>query len=100
MKNSFLTSALVLGSLSFAYATEPIISLSESVNTVLQDEFKEIKIKEVPHEIIDAVHSNFYKAKIDKAYINEGREYKLEIIIEGEAKIFYADASGKWTDEY
>ncbi|CDF79028.1 conserved hypothetical protein (DUF2874) [Formosa agariphila KMM 3901] len=98
MKNVFLTlvfAAVVLSNMSF-YAASPVVLKFEDGVFVLQDEYKEIKVTELPKAVTDAVATDFSKATIAKAYVNEAMEYKLELTMDGTMETVHVDAKGNW----
>jgi len=44
-------------------------------------EFKEIKLEELPKAVLATVSENFEGATIAKAYVNEKQEYKVEVAL-------------------
>ncbi|MDW5288311.1 hypothetical protein [Formosa sp. PL04] len=101
MRNLFLTLAVatvVICNMSF-YAASPTVVAFENGIFVLQDEYKEIKVSELPTVITDAVSADFSEATISKAYVNELKEYKLELTMDGVIKTVYTDAAGKWINK-
>lgn len=117
MKKSILTVAILLGSLStFAQkataqtattakteevaktAGETSAQTGAAVKTeqATQEEFKEIKAEEVPAPVNEALKKAFPTAILEKAYINEKKEYKLEVKVGEKTGALYADATGKW----
>ncbi|MFB9052415.1 hypothetical protein ACFFVB_04920 [Formosa undariae] len=101
MRNIFLTlafTALVFSNISF-YAASPVHLTFEDGAFVLQEEFKEIKVTELPSAVQEAVTVDFPKATILKAYMNEVNEYKLDLSMSGTIETVYADATGKWINK-
>jgi len=66
-------------------------SMVQSVN--IQDEYKEVDA--VPAAIKTALDEAYPGVKLDKAYVNEKKEYKIEITVRGEKSTVYTDATGK-----
>jgi protein-disulfide isomerase len=99
MKNLVLVLALSLGSLSaFAQDKEEAQTVATEV-VVAQDEFSEIAASELPEAVTAAVAKNYPTAKIDKAYANEAKQYKLEVSLEdGTSGTLYADENGNWIE--
>lgn len=94
MKKVILTAVL-------AFATVTTFATTESNPTttctvVLQEEFKELAVEELPSPVQEAVKKDFKDAKIEKAYVNESKEFKLELIVSGASQTVYADANGNW----
>lgn len=64
-----------------------------------QGEFSEVAAEEVPESVTAAVSKNYPTASIDKAYVNDANQYKLEVSLEdGTAGTLYADENGNWIE--
>ena len=115
MKKLILSAAIVLSSLStFAQATsdskieatttEPkeavaVEAKSETVVTKAvptQEEYTAIVATEVPAPVHAALEVAHPGAVVTDAYVNEAKEYKLEVTVEDEKATLYADAEGNW----
>ena len=99
MKKLILSVAIALGSF-YTFAT-PTISNSEVILNsqkivFVQEEFKEIKNEELPEAVKTALKTSYPDAKLDKAYVNSNKEYKLEITVVDQKATVYADANGNW----
>ena len=94
MKKLVFVLALSLGSFT-AFAQD-----AESVQEeATQDGFNEVAADELPEAVTAAVSKNYPTASIDKAYVNEEKQYKLEVSLEdGTAGTLYADESGNWIE--
>ncbi len=67
--------------------------------TESQNDFSEVAPDELPESVTDAVSKNYPTASIDKAYVNEANQYKLEVSLEdGTAGTLYADENGNWIE--
>ncbi|MFH6603366.1 hypothetical protein ACEZ3G_07755 [Maribacter algicola] len=99
MKKLVFVLALSLGSLTaFAQDTEEVQAEATEVVTA-QDDFSEIAAEELPEAVTAAVSKNYPTAKIDKAYVNEEKQYKLEVSLEdGTSGTLYADENGNWIE--
>ncbi|MFI2741359.1 hypothetical protein ACG2LH_01355 [Zhouia sp. PK063] len=95
MKKLVLAAVIALGSLS-TYATTTVQSTTTNIVAVQQDEFKEIKADEVPQAVKDALEKDFPGAQIDKAYVNESKQYKIEVSASGASTTLYANEKGEW----
>lgn len=95
MKKLILSAAIIFGSLSI-YATTT--SNVEPVKTIVnfQSEYKEIKAEEVPEAVTKALETAYPGAKLEKAFVNEKKEYKLEIAVGDQKATVYSDANGNW----
>jgi hypothetical protein len=95
MKKLMMSAAIVLGSLSTIAATAATINPTVKSVTIA-DEFTVIKMEEVPVAVTAALKKAYPTAVITKAYINEKKEYKLDITVGEKASSLFADANGKW----
>lgn len=92
MKKLILSAAILLGGLSMQAGNVALTSsMVQSVN--IQDEYKEVDA--VPAAIKTALDEAYPGVKLDKAYVNEKKEYKIEITVRGEKSTVYTDATGK-----
>lgn len=92
MKKLILSAAILLGGLSMQAGNVAVTSsMVQSVN--IQDEYKEVDA--VPAAIKTALDEAYPGVKLDKAYINDKKEYKIEITVRGEKSTVYTDATGK-----
>ncbi|MGJ5640629.1 hypothetical protein [Formosa sp. S-31] len=100
MKNIVLASALVLGgAASYANPSQTIFFHDGIMDEIFQEEFSEITINNLPVSILEAVQKDFTGADIDQAYVNELKEYKLELSLDGVVKVVYADQNGNWINK-
>ncbi|NRS90290.1 hypothetical protein HNQ02_003228 [Flavobacterium sp. 7E] len=95
MKKLILSAAVLLGSLSTFAAIVPIQNSVEKIITIA-DEYTEIKIEELPAAVTDALKAAYPDAVINKAYVNENKEYKLDVTIGDKESSLFADANGNW----
>ena len=64
-----------------------------------QDDFTEVTAEELPESVTAAVGKNYPTASIDQAYVNEAKQYKLEVSLEdGTSGTLYADENGNWIE--
>ena len=98
MKKVIFVFALALGSMTaFAQNTENVEAAAAEV--VAQDDFSEIAADELPEAVTAAVAKNYPTATIDKAFVNEAKQFKLEVSLEdGSSGTLYADESGNWIE--
>jgi len=94
MKKLILSAVIVLGSFSTFATTLPISN--NQINVRVQDGYKEIKAEEVPDAVKTALKTSYPDAAIEKAYVNEKKEYKLDIAVGDQKATVYADATGNW----
>lgn len=99
MKKIVFILALSLGSLT-AFAQDTAETQANASEVVAaQDDFSEIATSELPEAVTAAVSKNYPTATIDKAYVNESKQYKLEVSLEdGTSGTLYADESGNWIE--
>ncbi|MCL8008750.1 hypothetical protein M8845_15075 [Gelidibacter japonicus] len=99
MKKIVLTVAIVLGGLSTYATTAFPMNQTEKFELVAQEEFKEIKAETLPQAVKDALAKDFQTATLNKAYVNDKQEYKLEITLDGAASTVFADKDGNWIEK-
>lgn len=91
MKKLILSAVILLGGLSMQAGNVAVTSsMVQSVN--FQDDYKEIDA--VPAAIKTALDNAYPGVKLDKAYVNAKKEYKIDIIVRGEKSTVYTDATG------
>ncbi|MDO6515805.1 hypothetical protein [Zobellia uliginosa] len=100
MKKIFITAVLALGSLSaFAQEESTAVEAAATEAAATQDDFSEVSADELPEAVTAAVAKNYPTASIDKAYVNEAKQFKLEVSLEdGTAGTLYADENGNWIE--
>jgi len=101
MKKLMLVALMGFGTMT-AFAQEVESSVEEvatEVAATAQDDFTETEVAELPEAVTAAVAKNYPTATIDKAFINEEKQYKLEVSLEdGTSGTLYADAEGNWIE--
>lgn len=91
MKKLILSAAILLGGLSMqAGVIDMNNTITQSVN--IQDEYKEVDA--VPAAIKTSLDNAYPGVKLEKAYVNDKKEYKIEVTVRGEKSIVYTDATG------
>ena len=91
MKKLILSAAIILGSLSIQASTlSTTDSTTQSMN--IQDEYKEVD--SVPAAIKTALDNAYPGVKLEKAYVNDKKEYKIDIIVREVKSTVYTDAKG------
>lgn len=98
MKKVLLSAAIVLGGLSSFTASAFTMNNLDEVVIVNQQEFKEINVNDLPQAVKDALAADFENATLDKAYVNDKEQYKLDISVEGMSSTVYADKDGNWIE--
>ena len=96
-----VTVAIFTGGISNAvFANENINNNSDPIVTVIMsDDFKEISIKELPENVVNAILKDFTKAKVAKVYVNGSEQYKIELVVDDAKSVVYADKEGTWLKE-
>lgn len=98
MKKLVIASALLLGGFS-SFAETPVVFHDGIMESVMLEEYTEIKVSELPQAVQDAFKKDFPEATIDKAYVNESKTYKLEVTTTDLSTTLYATENGEWIDE-
>lgn len=98
MKKLMLVAVMAFGSMT-AFAQDVATAENVESEVVAQEEFTEIELTDLPEAVSAAVVKNYPTSKIDKAYVNESAQYKLEVSLEDGTKgTLYADAEGNWIE--
>ncbi|MCX2681024.1 hypothetical protein OOZ15_13810 [Galbibacter sp. EGI 63066] len=100
MKKLVLVSAIALGSFA-SFAATPVIfhdGIAEDIY-MIQEEYVEIEIAEVPQAITDKLAADYPGAELTKAYKNEASEYKLEVAVGEQTATLYANENGEWIEK-
>lgn len=99
MKTLILTAALTLGSM-ICFAQEKETTTSEPSSTQTsqetQESFTEIKLEETPEVVIKALKKAYPNAVLDKVFVNDNKDYKLQITVADKQGLLYCDANGNW----
>ncbi|WP_417444370.1 hypothetical protein [Joostella sp.] len=98
MKKIVLVAAMALGSLT-AFAAVPATANNDVKVVVMQDDYKEIAVTELPTAIQDALKADYPGATITKAFVNEEKTYKLEVAMGDQTGNLYANESGEWIEQ-
>lgn len=94
MKKLILSAAVLLGTIN-TFAAEDKEFFSSNNIEIVQDEFTEIEMDAVPDTVKATIANSFTDAKIEKAYSNENKEYKLEVSMGEKTYTIYTDAEGQ-----
>ncbi|WP_224485081.1 PepSY-like domain-containing protein [Robertkochia aurantiaca] len=101
MKKLVLVSAVALGGF-VSFAATPVVfhdGIAEDIYEdvyMVQEEYTEVSVDEVPQAVKDALANDFPGAEIAKAHKNEANEYKLEVTMGEETATLYANENGEW----
>jgi len=90
MKKLILSAAIVLGGLSMQAGNTVVTNSISIIN--IQDEYKEIDA--VPAAIKTSLDNSYPGVKLEKAYVNAKKEYKLEISVRDVKSVVYTDEKG------
>ncbi len=101
MKKLMLVAVMSLGTMT-AFAQEAETEVEEvatEATAEVQDDFSEVAAAELPEAVTAAVSKNYPTATINKAFVNEAQQFKLEVSLEdGTSGTLYADAEGNWIE--
>ncbi|MEP6806166.1 MAG: hypothetical protein ABI892_16690 [Flavobacterium sp.] len=95
MKKLILSVAVILGSLSI-YASTATTQEQTKVAVSVQAEYTEVSAEAVPPAIKTALQTAYPGAKLVKAFVNEKKEYKLEISVGDQKATVFSDVNGNW----
>lgn len=91
MKKLILSAAILLGGMSI-HAENAVLTNTAIVSVNYQDDYKEVDA--VPAAIKKSLDEAYPGVKLDKAFVNSKKEYKIEVTVRGEKSIVYTDATG------
>ncbi|MBS7256502.1 hypothetical protein [Flavobacterium branchiicola] len=95
MKKLALATAIVLGTMSIS-ATAETTPNKVKMSISAQTEYTEVTTDAVPAAVKTALQTAYPGAKLDKAFVNEKKEYKLEISVKDQKATVYSDVNGNW----
>lgn len=95
MKKLAISAAILLGCLSIPAIAEITPNKVETTVSV-QTEYTEISTDIVPAAVKTALQTAYPNAKLVKAYINDKKEYKLDISVGDQKATVYSDVNGNW----
>ncbi|WP_405412359.1 hypothetical protein [Maribacter sp. Asnod1-A12] len=97
MKKLVFATALAIGSLTIGTAATPIIFHDGIMEDVFLQDYTEIAASDLPAPIVNALATDYAGAMLNKAYVDDDNNYKLEISSQdGASAVVYADAEGNW----
>ena len=98
MKKLILSVALLLGSfVTFAQQDAKTVAQSATEKAKpTQDKYKEVKAEEIPKAVSESLAKAYPEAKVATAYVNDKKEYKLDIAVGDQKATVFADATGNW----
>lgn len=95
MKKLILSAIVVLGTLSM-HANVLTVSPNTKATVTIQSEYTEVTVDAVPAPVKTALQTAYPGAKLDKAFVNDKKEYKLEISVGDQKATVYSDVNGNW----
>ncbi|KDN55127.1 hypothetical protein [Flavobacterium seoulense] len=96
MKKLILSAAIVLGSLTAINAQTQTETTATTTEQTTQEQYTEIKSEDVPTAVTEALKKDYPDALVSKAYVNDKKEYKLEITVKDQSATVFADVDGNW----
>lgn len=95
MKKVIVLALVFLGSFS---SHAKVISSENCFKSMVnvQNEYTEVALDAVPANVKTALTTAYPGAKLDKAYVNEKKEYKLEISVGDQKATVFSDVNGNW----
>ncbi|MDQ1167746.1 hypothetical protein [Flavobacterium sp. SORGH_AS_0622] len=95
MKKLMLSAVILFGTMSIHANVLPV---SEDSNTtvLVQSEYTEVAADAVPAAVKTALQTAYPGAKLEKAFVNEKKEYKLDISVGDQKATVYSDVNGNW----
>lgn len=95
MKKLILSAMVLFGTLS-VHADVLHDSRNDKATVAIQSEYTEVTVDAVPAAVKTALQTAYPGAKLDKAFVNEKKEYKLEISVGDQKATVYSDVNGNW----
>ena len=86
-----LTASIVLGCITI-YANGHL----NSENLNIQSKYSEINVNAVPPTVKAALETAYSGTRLTKAYVNQKKEYKLELSVGNQKATVYTDVYGNW----
>lgn len=90
-----ILAAIVLGSMSI-YAYKMTTPKMENITVSIQTEYTEVTADAVPAAVKTALQTAYPGAKLVKAWVNEKKDYKLEISVGDQKATVFSDVNGNW----
>lgn len=67
--------------------------------TTIPEGYTEVKLEEVPSAVTASLKKSVPEAKLVSAYINDKKQYKLQVEVGDKVGSLDADANGKWINQ-
>lgn len=97
MKKLILSVAVLVASVTFVPTANAQTQDAQAKTGQEQEaQYKEIQVSEVPSAITDALMKAYPTAILHKAAIGTAKDYQLEVEVEGQRGLLFADANGNW----
>ncbi len=105
MKKLILSAGIILASLTgFAQTAAPVATttMAKAEKTVKaavlpsQEKFTEIKTEETPDAVVKALKKDYPNAVVSKVYVNEKKDYKIDLTVDDQKTTVYTDVNGYW----
>ncbi len=72
------------------------VSRDTKATVTIQTEYTEVTVDAVPAAVKTALQTAYPGAKLEKAFVNDKKEYKLEISVGDQKATVYSDVNGNW----
>ncbi|MDO5608986.1 MAG: hypothetical protein Q4G08_11085 [Capnocytophaga sp.] len=96
MKKTLFMGLLAVGTLT-AFAQNQETKNNETNIVLVQGEYKEIEKDKLPEAVVKAFEHSYQGATIDKVFVNDKEEYKIEATdSQSTAFVVFADKDGNW----
>lgn len=96
MKSLVFATAMAVGSLGPVLAAQPIFH-DGIMEVIFSQDYTEVAVEKLPEAIKTALERDYAGAVVDKAYVDDEGEYKLEVTLSDDtAQELYVDAEGNW----
>ncbi|MCK0188779.1 hypothetical protein [Arenibacter sp. F20364] len=99
MRTLFFGIALSLTSLTACAQENKSVKGAVTEISMAQGKFSEIGAAELPEAVTKAIDTYYSSAVINKAYVNNFQQFRLDIILkEGNSGTIYVDKDGDWIE--
>jgi len=99
MRKLIIAVAITFGTFTItnAQSTLPDNSSKAQLVASVQDDYKEVKVSELPQPVKDVIAKDIEDAIVSKAYANNKGEFKLVVTTtDGLSKTMYVNSKGEW----
>ena len=97
MKKIILPVTILIASLTFAPSAIAQTKSTEAKTAQEQEAaYKEIAVTAVPTAVTEALKKAYPTAILHKASIGTAKDYQLEVEVEGQRGLLFADENGNW----